>query len=252
MNATDPENAVKNHFIVSHDEWVKARKALLQKEKELTHLRDRVSEQRRQLPWENVEKTYSFETPEGKKSLAELFDGRSQLLIYHFMLPPDSDHICPGCSFLSDHIDAARQHFENADLSFTAVSRARLARIEEVRKRMGWKFRWISSFDTDFNFDYHVSFKKEQIARGDVEYNYEKLEDTEGLEHQELPGFSVFYKDEGGAIYHTYSGYARAGDILIGALNFLDHVPKGRNETSTMSWVRLHDEYGKEAHGCCH
>jgi predicted dithiol-disulfide oxidoreductase (DUF899 family) len=236
---------------VSREEWLEARKALLAKEKELTRLRDDISAQRRELPWVEVEKNYVFDAPEGKVTLADLFDGRSQLAVYHFMLTPGSDHICDGCSFIADHIDAARQHFEHADLSFAAVSRAPLAQILPVKKRMGWRFRWVSSNASDFNFDYGVSFTEEQIASGRGSYNYGQ-KPYEG--YYDLPGTSIFARNDAGEVFHTYSTYSRGGEILICALNWLDLTPKGRNEDSIMSWVQLHDEYGKkpvDAESCC-
>jgi predicted dithiol-disulfide oxidoreductase (DUF899 family) len=237
------------HKIVSRDEWLVARKSLLAKEKELTRRRDEISAERRALPWVKVEKTYMFDTSRGKRTLADLFDGRSQLAIYHFMLTPGSDHVCPGCSFLADHVDAARMHFEHNDLSFVAVSRAPLAQIEPVKKRMGWRFDCVSSYGSDFNFDYGVSFSDDQIARGVPAYNY----GTSSYLGEDLPGTSVFHKDEKGDIFHTYSSYARGGDILLGAYNWLDLAPKGRNETEIMDWVRLHDEYPTgDAQSCCH
>ena len=225
--------------IVSQDEWIAARKQHLVKEKELTRLRDRVSAERRNLPWVMVEKSYVFDGPNGKETLADLFDGRSQLLVYHFMLTPGSDHICEGCSFLADHVDAARLHFEHADLSFVAISRAPLAQIAAVKQRMGWRFLWLSSFGTDFNYDYGVSFTEQQIASVETVYNY----GTSNYAAVDLHGTSIFAKNESGEIFHTYSCYARGGELLLGAFNFLDLTPKGRNETNIMSWVRLHDEY---------
>jgi len=238
------------HKIVSREQWIAARKALLAREKEHTRERDRLSAARRALPWVKVDKSYVFDAPEGKRSLADLFDGRSQLLVYHFMLTPGSDHLCDGCSFISDHIDAARQHFEHNDLSFAAVSRAPLAQIIPVKKRMGWRFTWVSSFGNDFNFDYHVSFTPEQIARNDIDYNF----GTTKYPHEDLPGASAFIKNEAGEVLHTYSCYARGGENLIGAYHFLDLAPKGRNEKSIMDWVRLHDEYdaAPTAPSCCH
>lgn len=238
------------HKIVSREQWIAARKALLAREKEHTRERDRLSAARRALPWVKVDKSYVFDAPEGKRSLADLFDGRSQLLVYHFMLTPGSDHLCDGCSFISDHIDAARQHFEHNDLSFAAVSRAPLAQIIPVKKRMGWRFTWVSSFGNDFNFDYHVSFTPEQIARNDIDYNF----GTTKYPHEDLPGASAFIKNEAGEVLHTYSCYARGGENLIGAYHFLDLAPKGRNEKSIMDWVRLHDEYdaAATAPSCCH
>ena len=236
--------------IAAREDWLAARKWLLGKERELTHLRDQVNAERRALPWVMVDKTYLFDAPNGQVSLADLFEGRSQLAIYHFMLTPGSDHVCDGCAFLADHIDAARMHFEHADLSFAAVSRAPLSQIEPVRKRMGWRFKWVSSSESDFNYDYRVSFTQEQIAKGETEYNF----GTTPYAHVDLPGTSVFAKDAGGQVFHTYSSYARGGELLLGAFNWLDLTPKGRNEAGIMSWVRLHDEYNGrgEAEACCH
>ena len=236
--------------IVSRKDWLAARKALLEKERELTHLRDRINAQRRALPWVKIENDYIFEAPEGRASLAHLFEGRSQLAVYHFMLAPGSDHICDGCSFLADHVDGARQHFEQADLSFAAVSRAPLVQIEAVKRRMGWRFRWVSSFGSDFNYDYGVSFTEEQVAKEQTGYNY----GTTPYAAADLPGVSVFAKDEAGQVFHTYSAYTRGAELLIGAFNWLDLTPKGRNETGIMSWVRLHDEYDQQPANanCCH
>jgi predicted dithiol-disulfide oxidoreductase (DUF899 family) len=229
------------HRVASRDDWLAARKWLLAKERELTHLRDEINAERRALPWVRVDKPYIFDGPNGRVSLADLFDGRSQLAVYHFMLTPGSDHVCSGCAFLADHIDAARIHFEHADLSFAAVSRAPFSQIEPVRKRMGWRFKWVSSFGSDFNYDYRVSFTAEAIAKGETDYNY----GTTPYAHVDLPGTSVFAKDDDGQAFHTYSSYSRGGEALLGAFNWLDLTPKGRSETSVMSWVRLHDEYGK-------
>lgn len=236
--------------IVTRDEWLAARKALLIRERAHTHERDRLTAARRALPWVRVEKPYSFDAPDGKRTLTDLFDGRSQLAIYHFMLTPGSDHICDGCAFLADHVDAARQHFEHADLSFAAISRAPLAQIEPVKQRMGWRFAWVSSYASDFNYDFGVSFTYDQIARGATDYNY----GTTPYANADLPGTSIFVRDDTGAVFHTYSSYARGLELLDGAFNWLDLTPKGRNETSTMSWVRLHDEYDHrpmETQACC-
>ena len=228
------------HPIVSREEWLNARKALLVKERAMTHELDALRAERRQLPWVKVETSYVFEGPEGKCTLGDLFRGRSQLAVYHFMLTPGSDHICRGCSFTVDHVDAARQHFEQADLAFTAVSRVPLQRIEEVKRRMGWTFPWVSSHGSDFNFDYRVSFTPEDIAAGRAIYNY----GTVIRNSPDMFGTSIFVTDDKGAIFHSYSTHHRGTELLMGALNWLDLVPKGRNETGgTMSWVRLHDEY---------
>jgi predicted dithiol-disulfide oxidoreductase (DUF899 family) len=228
------------HTIVSREEWLVARKALLPKERAMTHALDELRAERRKLPWVRVDKPYIFEGPEGACALGELFRGRSQLAIYNFMLTPGSDHVCRGCSFIADHVDAARQHFEHADLSFAAVSRVPLQRIEEVRRRMGWKFPWVSSHGSDFNFDFGVSFTPEDMASGRAIYNYGEVI----RESQDMFGTSIFVRDDDGAIFHTYSAYRRGVELLMGALNWLDLAPKGRNESGgAMSWVRRHDEY---------
>ena len=229
--------------VVSPAEWLKARKELLKKEKEFTRLRDELSRQRRELPWERVEKDYVFEGPTGKVALTELFRGRSQLVVYHFMLGPGWEQGCPSCSYLADNFDGMRVHLEQRDAAFTAISRAPLPEIEAFKKRMGWRFPWVSSFGTDFNYDYKVSFKKEDLAAGKRPYNYETIV----FPMEEGPGLSVFYKDADGQIYHTYSTYARGLDILLTTYNYLDMTPKGRDEEGmtphAMAWVRHHDRY---------
>jgi predicted dithiol-disulfide oxidoreductase (DUF899 family) len=238
----------KGHPIVSREEWLAARKALLAREKELTRLGDQVSAQRRALPWVKVTKDYVFDTTDGRKSLSELFDGRSQLIVYHFMWRFDLDQGCDGCSFLCDHIDGANLHLAHHDVTLIAISRGPLDKLEAYRKRMGWRFRFASSFGGDFNYDYHVSFTKDELAKGKVYYNYQMTEDG----FDELPGLSVFYRGDNGDVFHTYSTYGRGGDILIGAHNFLDLTPKGRNETTIMDWVRRHDEYAASGpQSCC-
>jgi len=229
-----------NHPIVSREEWLAARTGLLARERAMTHELDALRAERRRLPWVRIEKPYVFEAPEGDRTLADLFGGRSQLAVYHFMLTPGSDHICPGCAFTVDHVDAARRHFEQADLAFAAVSRVPLERIEAVRARMGWSFPWVSSQGSDFNFDFGVSFTEEDLAAGRAVYNY----GTVLRRSRDMFGVSVFVKDAAGDIFHSYSTYHRGAELLMGAFNWLDLAPKGRNETDgTMSWVRLHDEY---------
>ena len=237
--------------VVSRDEWLEARRALLVTEKEETKLRDKIRAARQNMPWVKVDKTYMFETPQGQKTLADLFDGRSQLMIYHFMFGPDWEAGCPGCSFLSDHIDGTLAHLNNHDVTYVTVSRAPLDKIEAYKKRMGWKFPWVSSFGSDFNFDYHVSFTKEELESGKVFYNFRETSGDDA--HDELPGMSAFIRDEAGNIYHTYSDYARGGEEILTTLMILDRAPKGRNETSTLSFVKRHDEYDAEAkpHSCC-
>lgn len=231
-----------NNPIVSHTEWVEARKALLAEEKEFTKLRDRLSQQRRELPWEKVEKDYVFQGQNGPVTLSELFDGQSQLIVYHFMYGPDWEAGCPSCSFLADHFNPAVVHLNHRDVSFVAVSRAPLEIIEGYKARMGWSFPWVSSYENDFNRDYNVSFTEEEIERGNAYYNYKE----KGFPSTEAPGASVFYKDNSGEIYHTYSVYERGLDMFITAYHYLDIVPKGRDEDNlsyTMEWLRRHDEY---------
>lgn len=226
--------------VVSREEWIAARKSLLEQELSVTRDLDALRSARRQLPWVRVEKNYVFDGPAGACSLADLFGSRSQLAVYHFMLSPGSDRICAGCAFVSDHIDAARRHFEQADLAFTAVSRVSVDRIEAVKKRMGWSFPWVSSARSDFNFDYGVSFTAEDRAAGRAHYNFGK---TRIEKAEDMFGVSIFVKNAAGEVFHTFSTYHRGVDLLIGAFNWLDLTPKGRNESGTMSWVRLHDEY---------
>ena len=237
---------MQHNRVVSQDEWLAARKQLLIKEKELTRLRDQLSAERRELPWVKVQKPYVFDGPDGKETLADLFAGRSQLIVYHFMFAPGWEEGCRSCSFLADHIDGALVHLAHRDVTLLAVSRAPLPQLEAFKKRMGWRFKWVSSYGSDFNSDYHVSFTKDDIAKGQTYYNYEvRASPSEG----EAPGTSVFYQDETGDIFHTYSSYARGGDMLIGAYNYLDLVPKGRDEDAlafTMAWVRHHDRYGDD------
>jgi len=239
------------HKIVSQSEWLKARKVLLAKEKEFTKARDALSATRRELPWTPVGKSYVFDGPNGKETLSDLFGGRSQLMVYHFMLGPGWVQGCPSCSFLADHFDGAVVHLAQRDVSLVIASRAPLAEIEAYKKRMGWKFKWVSSFGNDFNSDFHVSFTAGEKSRGKVEYNYELTE----FPSEEAPGLSAFIKSESGDILHTYSSYARGLDILVGTYNFLDIAPKGRDEDAlpwTMAWVRRHDEYeDKPTRGSC-
>jgi predicted dithiol-disulfide oxidoreductase (DUF899 family) len=229
------------HPIVSKEEWLKARKALLEREKEETHLRDAVNEARLALPWVRVDQDYVFDTPSGKKSLGDLFAGRSQLIVYHFMLGPGWKAGCPGCSFLCDHIDGALPHLNHHDVTWTAVSRAPINEIEAYRKRMGWNFPWVSSSGSSFNHDFHVSFDKHELAQGAVDYNFTRTPSDRA--NDELPGLSAFFKNEKGEIFHTYSSYARGPEQIIGTLMILDRAPLGRNESGTMNFVRRHDEY---------
>jgi len=240
----EKRSKIQKHKIATQKEWLAARKDLLKKEKAITHARDELSAERRKLPWLKIEKNYVFDTPEGKKSLPDLFNGRSQLVIYHFMFGPDWKEGCPSCSFVSDHLNGAMPHLAARDVTLTMVSHGPLAKITPFKKRMGWKFPWVSSYGTDFNHDFHVSFTKEE-AKGKVEYNYTLQE----FPSEEAPGLSVFYKDETGDIFHTYSTYGRGLDPLVGTYVILDLVPKGRDEDDlgfTMEWVRHHDKYGTD------
>ena len=228
--------------VVAPAEWLAARKELLRKEKEFSRVRDELSRERRALPWEKVQKKYVFDGPKGKETLADLFGKRSQLIVYHFMFGPGWKEGCPSCSFLADSFDGVSFHLPHRDVSFVAISRAPLPELEAFKKRMGWQFKWVSSFSNDFNQDYHVSFSKEEKARGKVYYNYEMTD----FPSDEGPGASVFYKNESGEIFHTYSSYARGLDTMIATYNWLDIAPKGRDEDDlahSMSWVRHHDKY---------
>ena len=236
--------------VVSRDEWLAARKQLLIKEKELTRLRDQINADRHALPWVKVEKPYVFDGPNGRQTLADLFDGRSQLIIKHFMLGPDWEDGCVGCSFELDHVEGALVHLEHHDVSYAVVSRAPLPKIEAFKKRMGWRVKWVSSYGSDFNYDFHVSFKDAEVALGKAYYNYE-VRDV-GID--ELSGRSVFYKDSSGDIFHTYSSYGRGGEMFLGTYHFLDITPKGRDETingNLTDWVRHHDKY-EEGNGTAH
>jgi predicted dithiol-disulfide oxidoreductase (DUF899 family) len=230
------------HKIVSRNEWLAARKAHLADEKAFTHARDALCQKRRDLPWVKVDKPYVFDGPDGKETLADLFSGKSQLIVYHFMLGPDWEAGCPSCSLLADHFDGGVIHLAQRDVAFVVVSRAPLAQIEAFKRRMSWRFKWVSSFESDFNFDYHVSATPEEKATGKALYNYEIGE----FPSDERPGASAFYRNAAGEIFHTYSSYGRGLDIFIGAYNFLDIAPKGRDEAGlawSMAWVRHHDRY---------
>jgi predicted dithiol-disulfide oxidoreductase (DUF899 family) len=231
-----------DHRIVSHSEWLDARRQLLAEEKAFTRQRDELSRKRRQLPWERVEKDYVFEGPSGRQTLEQLFEGRSQLVVYHFMFHPDWEAGCKSCSFWADNFNGIGAHLKQRDVTFAAISRAPLAKLQAFAGRMGWGFEWVSSHGNDFNFDYGVSFTPEEVAEGEFTYNYAKSK----AYGPEMPGISVFLKTGAGEIFHTYSCYSRGIDILNTVYNFLDLVPKGRDEAElpfTMSWVRLHDEY---------
>jgi len=243
QSATNPE--LRNHEIVRPEVWVQRRKQLLTKEKELTRLRDEIARQRRELPWEEVTKQYVFEGPSGKETLGQLFEGKSQLIVYHFMFGPGWKEGCVGCSFLADHVGGVLLHLQQKDISFVVVSRAPLAEIEAFKKRLGWSFKWVSSYGSDFNYDYHLSFNPEEVASGTVYYNYENRSGE--FLSEEMSGTSVFYKDASEKVFHTYSSYARGGEELLGTYAFIDLTPKGREEngpTFTLGdWVRHHDRY---------
>jgi predicted dithiol-disulfide oxidoreductase (DUF899 family) len=244
-----------SHKIVSHEEWIAARKALLVKEKEYTRLGDELARLRRELPFERVEKEYIFDGPNGKESLSELFAGRSQLAVYHFMFGPEWNEGCPGCSFWADSFNGMDIHLAHRDVSFVVISHAPFHKLQAFKRRMGWTFKWLSASQNGFNYDYQVSFKHEAIEKGEVIYNYGPAADSLRPEHTrstEHAGMSAFCKDAGGAIYHTYSGYARGLDALNVAYQWLDRMPKGRDEEGlafTMSWVRHHDRYDAEDRG---
>jgi len=243
---TEDRQRIPAHSVVSRAEWTAARKALLEKEKELTRRHDELAAERRALPWVRVDKNYQFDTPAGKVSLADLFRGRSQLAIYHFMYGPEWQEGCPSCSYVSDHLDATLPHLAARDVTLTMVSRAPVEKIEAFKKRLGWHFPWVSSYHSDFNYDFHVSFTPEEIEwnGGKVEYNYTVQE----FPSQEAPGLSVFYRHpESGEIFHTYSRFGRGLEVLLGTYMLLDLVPKGRDEDALefpMAWVRYHDKYG--------
>jgi predicted dithiol-disulfide oxidoreductase (DUF899 family) len=231
-----------NHAVVSRDRWIARRKALLAREKELTRLGDEIARERRALPWERIEKDYVFDAPDGRRTLADLFEGRRQLLVQHFMFGPGWEQGCPSCSFMADHTDGMNVHLAHRDITMAAISRAPLADIEHFRRRMGWQFTWVSSNGSDFNFDFGVSFTPEQQARDEVYYNY----GVRSFLSEELPGISVFYKDDAGTIFHTYSTFGRGVEVMMGAYHLIDLTPKGRDEEDVpykMNWVRHHDRY---------
>jgi predicted dithiol-disulfide oxidoreductase (DUF899 family) len=259
MNKAIVETGVVNHPVVSRDRWIAERKTLLAHEKELMRRHDRIARERRALPWERVGKEYAFDTPEGGRSLADLFEGRRQLLVQHFMFAPGWEQGCPSCSFMADHTDGMNVHLAHRDITMVAISRAPLAEIESFRQRMGWQFKWVSSYRGDFNHDFGVSFTPEEQAKGKVYYNYGMT----FFPTEEAPGISVFYKDDSGEIFHTYSTYGRGVEVMMGAYHLMDLTPKGRDERDVahkMEWVRHHDRYepapterpAPAAGPCCH
>ena len=247
---------LKPHPVATPERWLEQRRTLLAREKALTRLRDELAAERRALPWVRVDKPYTFDTPQGRRSLAELFDGRRQLVVQHFMFAPGWEAGCKSCSFMADHVDGATLHLAQRDVGFVAVSRAPLAEIERFRQRMGWQFRWVSSHGTAFNHDFDVSFTPEQRARGEVFYNY----GWQAFPLEEAPGISAFVRDEAGQVFHTYSTYGRGVELMMGTYDFLDITARGRDEAGldyTMAWVRHHDRYETStapratAGGCC-
>ena len=237
--AAVPQADIRNHRVVSREEWLAERKKLLAREKELTRLGDQIAQERRALPWVRIDKTYTFDTPEGGRTLAELFEGRCQLLVQHFMLAPGWEQGCKNCSYMADHTDATTPHLAQRDVAFVAVSRAPLSEIERFRRRMGWKFRWVSSHGNDFNRDFHVSFTPDEIAAGTADYNFGGTPAGE-----EMPGVSAFWKDASGAVFHTYSTYGRGVEVMMHTYRLLDLTAKGRDEDGHgMRWVRHHDRY---------
>lgn len=247
-------NLIDMPRVATREAWLAERLALLAREKELTRAQDELARQRRQLPWVRVDKRYVFDTPDGPRALGELFDGRRQLLVQHFMLAPDWDEGCKSCSFMADHHDSMQPHLAQRDVALLAVSRAPLARIEAFRRRMGWRFRWVSSHGSDFNYDYGVSFRPEQREQGAVPYNYQQ----QAFPQDEAPGISVFVRDDAGTVFHCYSSYGRGVEAMMGTYALLDLMPRGRDEDALsygMEWVRHHDRYEAAApvaaSGCC-
>ena len=235
---------MQNHKVVSREEWLAVRREHLLKEKEFTRLRDQLSQDRRELPWVKVGKEYLFDGPNGKETLSDLFNGHSQLIVYHFMYGPEWEEGCPSCSFWADNFDGIDIHLNHRDINLVAVSRAQLDTLDAYKKRMGWSFKWVSSIGSDFNHDYHVSFTADEMEKGETFYNFINSK----VPSEEMPGISVFCKNQQGDVFHTYSCYARGLDLLNGAYNFMDLVPKGRDEDDlpyTMAWLRRHDQYNE-------
>jgi predicted dithiol-disulfide oxidoreductase (DUF899 family) len=231
---------IQNSRVVSHEQWVAERVAFMAQEKELTRLRDELSRQRRELPWEKVTKSYVFDGPRGKETLAELFEGRSQLMVYHFMFSPSWNEGCKSCSFWADNFNGIDIHLAHRDITFLAISRAPLSKLEAYKRRMGWSFKWVSAGETDFNYDFGVSFDAEAARKGTANYN----SGTGQQVQEDMPGVSVFYRDPNGDIYHTYSAYSRGIDLVNGAYNYIDLTPKGRDEgDGIMAWLRRRDQY---------
>jgi predicted dithiol-disulfide oxidoreductase (DUF899 family) len=239
MSSQISETELQNHPVISNDKWIEAGAKLLVKEKELSHMRDQVAKLRRELPWVPVEQDYVFEGPDGKVKLSELFKGKNQLIIYHCMWGFDDDDGCPGCSLIMDHVDSARQHFEHHDIAFAAISHAPVSKFIAFKKKMGWTFPWLSSAENTFNYDFGVSYKREDLSKGPVLHNFT----MQKLNGEEQPGLSAFFKNDRGEIFRTYSTYERGLDLLIGAYNYIDLTAEGRNESGPMDWVNFHDRY---------
>ncbi|HEY8025898.1 MAG TPA: thioredoxin family protein [Burkholderiaceae bacterium] len=249
---TNIEANAGNHRIATGEAWLSERKALLAREKELMRLHDQIAAERRALPWVRVDKTYVFDTPDGKRTLAELFAGRHQLLVQHFMLAPGKEEGCRGCSFMADHIDGMNVHLAQRDITFTAISRAPLAEIERFRHRMGWQFAWASAQGNEFNFDFGASFTPDDIVAGNAHYNYS----AQPFSMEDAPAISAFYKNDAGEIFHTYSTFGRGVEVMMGTYSMIDLMPKGRDEEAlphSMAWVRHHDRYEATPAGaaCC-
>ena len=254
MNTTTIATNGANHPVASREDWLAQRRALLAREKELTHLGDQIARERRALPWVRLDKTYTFDTPAGRRTLAELFDGRRQLMVQHFMLGPGWEEGCKSCSFMADHLAGAQIHLQQRDLTVTLVSRAPLAEIERFRRRMGWDFKWASSHGSDFNTDFAVSFPPGSRVDGEVVYNYRMT----AFPKEEAPGISFFYKDDAGQVFHTYSTFGRGVEAMMMTYDMLDMAPQGRGEEHDaygMQWVRHHDRYESPAlapaSSCC-
>jgi len=259
MNTAVLESNPSTHPVVSAEGWLAARKALMAREKELMRLSDQIARERRALPWERVDKSYVFDTPTGRRSLADLFEGRRQLLVQHFMFGPGWEQGCPSCSYMADHTDGMTVHLAHRDTTFVAISRAPLAEIERFRQRMGWQFTWVSANGSDFNHDFHVSFTAQEQASGEAYYNY-AMGPARG---EEAPGISVFFKNDAGEVFHTYSTFGRGVEVMMGTYHLLDLTPEGRSERDVpykMEWVRHHDRYAPAptaqpkpaAAACCH
>jgi len=245
-------NQTHHHPVASADAWLAARKTLLAREKELMHMKDQLARERRALPWLRIDKHYVFDTPSGPRTLAELFDGRRQLVVQHFMFTPGAEQGCKSCSYMADHTNGALPHLAQRDTTVVAISRAPLADLQRMRRRMGWQFQWVSSGESDFNYDFHVSFTPEEIGTGEVYYNYQQ----QPFPHPDAPGVSVFFKDDDGQVYLTYSTFGRGVEVMMHTYNFLDLTPLGRNEDELsypMEWVRHHDRYesAPAVSSCC-